>query len=104
MYTELEIDNSCDFDDGGGDKPLIQELDLDDVVSQVPPELVEQEHPTLPESASPEPALNLQEETAEIVFNIGNNFSIINSLLTGINIIGQSRPQADRIPQEGMWM
>ena len=57
MYTELEIDNSCDFDDDGGDEPLIQELDLDDVISQVPPELVEQEHPTLPESASPEPAL-----------------------------------------------
>ena len=103
MYTELEIDNSCDFDDGGGgDESLIQELDLDDVVSQVPPELVEQEHPTLPESASPEPALTLQEETAEIVFNIGNNFS--NSLLTGINIIGRSRPQADRIPWEGVWM
>ena len=99
MYTELEIDNSCDFDDGGGDEPLIQELDLDDVVSQVPPELMEQEHPTLPESTSPtEPALTLQEETAEIVIDTGNNFSKINSLLTGINIIGRSRPQADRIP------
>ena len=53
---------------------MIQELDLDDVVSQVPPEPMEQEHPTPPESASPtEPALTLQEETAEIVFDIGNN-------------------------------
>ena len=87
MYTELEIDNSCDFDDSGGDEPLIQELNLD--VSKVPPELTEQEHPTPPESASPtEPSLTLQEETAEIVFNIGNNFSKINSLLTGINVIG----------------
>ena len=89
MYTELEIDNSCDFDGGGGDEPLIQELDLDAVVNQVPPELIEQEHPTLPESASPtEPALTLQEETAEIVLDIGNNFSKINSLLTGINVMG----------------
>ena len=52
MYTELEIDNSCDLNDDGGDKPLIQELDLDNVVSQVPPELMEQEHSTPPESTS----------------------------------------------------
>lgn len=69
MYTELENDNSCDSDDGGGDEPLIQELDLDDIVDQVPPELLEQQRPTPPESASPtDPASTLQEETAETVF------------------------------------
>ena len=76
MYTELEIDNSCDLDDGGGDEPLIQELDLDHVVSQVPPELMEQEHPTPPESTSPtEPVPTLQEETEETVFDICSNLS-----------------------------
>ena len=76
MYTELEIDNSCDLDDGGGDEPLIQELNLYNVVSQVPPELMEQEHPTPPESTSlKEPVPTLQEERAETVFDIGNNFS-----------------------------
>ena len=75
MFTELEIDNSHGFDDGGGEEPLIQELDLD-VVSQVPPELMEQEHPTPPESASPtEPASTLQKEKAETIFDISNNFS-----------------------------
>ena len=76
MYEVLEIDNSCDFDGGHGDEPLIQELDLYDV-SQVPPELMEQEYPTSPESASPtELAPTVQEETAETVFDVGsNNFS-----------------------------
>jgi hypothetical protein len=75
MYTELENDNSSNFDDGGGDEPLIQELDLDDVVNQVPPELLEQQRPIPPESASPtEPASTLQEETAENVLDIGSNF------------------------------
>ena len=75
MYTELENDNGCNFDDGGCDEPLIQELDLGDV-SQVPPELIEQEHPTPPEPASrTEPASTLPEETAETVFDINNNFS-----------------------------
>ena len=76
MYTELENDNSCNFDNGGCDEPLIQELNLGDVVSQVPPELTEQEHPIPPEPASrTEPASTLQEETAETVFDINNNFS-----------------------------
>ena len=76
MYIELEIDNGCDLDDDGGDEPLIQELDLDNVVSQVPPELMEQEHPTPTESTSlTEPVPTLQEETAETVFDIGSNFS-----------------------------
>ena len=42
MHTELENDNSYDFDDGGDDEPLIDELDLDSVVNQVPQELLEQ--------------------------------------------------------------
>ena len=54
MHTELENDNSRDSDDGD-DEPLIEELDLDSVVSQVPPELLEQ-HPTSPESQNlPQP-------------------------------------------------
>ena len=74
MYTELENDNSCNFDD---DEPLIQELNLGDV-SHVPPELIEQEDPTPPEPASQtEPASTLPEETAETKLTI-----LVNSLLT----------------------
>ncbi|MCG8623671.1 MAG: hypothetical protein MJE68_16970 [Proteobacteria bacterium] len=65
MYTELENDNSCNFDD---DEPLIQELNLGDVISHVPPELIEQEDPTPPEPPSrTEPASTLPEETAETI-------------------------------------
>ena len=76
IYIELEIDNSCDLDDGGGDEPLIQELNLDHVISQVPPKLMEQEHRTPPESASPTvPVPNSTGGNAETIFDIGNNFS-----------------------------
>jgi hypothetical protein len=87
MYTELENDNSCDFDDGGGEEPMIQELDLDAVVNQVQPELLEQQRPTPPESASPtDPASTLQEETAETIFAYAA--ILVNSLITENNIIG----------------
>ena len=48
--------DSFDPDDGGSEEPLIQEPDLDGVLSYVPPELLEPtaEHPlSPPESASP---------------------------------------------------
>ena len=44
QYTEIPNDDSCDSDDGwggGGGEPLIQEPDLDSLVSQVSPELLE---------------------------------------------------------------
>ena len=41
QYTDIPNDDSCDSDDGGGEEPLIQEPDLDNLVSQVPPELLE---------------------------------------------------------------
>ena len=81
QYT-IEIPNdNCDSDDGGGEEPLIQEPDLDILVSQVPPELLEQtpeHHLTPPESAlstdpdttpapPAEPDTTLQEETPHTV-------------------------------------
>lgn len=85
IHTEIP---SYDSDDGGGEEPLIQEPDLDSLVSQVPPELLEVEqtpehHLTPPESASStepdttpsesaspaEPDATPQEETPHTVLN-----------------------------------
>ena len=67
-------------DDGGGEEPLIQDPDLDSLVRQVPPELLDQSPdttPSLPESARQdprttpappeEPDATLQEETPHSV-------------------------------------
>ena len=48
------------YDDGGGEQPLIQDPDLDSLVRQVPPELLDQSPdpgttPSPPESAGPDP-------------------------------------------------
>ena len=49
-------DGGNDDGDNGGNDPLIRELDLDDVVSRVPPELLEPSQPP----AEPEEMTRLQ--------------------------------------------
>ena len=42
--------------DNGDNDPLIRELDLDDLVTRVPPELLERSHPTVdPEQVTADP-------------------------------------------------
>ena len=69
-------DHDDNWDDNG-DEPLIQEVNLENFVQEVPPELQEQE-PT-PNRLTPPPVTTLQQETPQTVPNI---FSIQLSSLT----------------------
>ena len=50
MQADFDDDGGFDCDEEGGDEPLIQELDLECVVSRTPPELLE--HTLLSEAVS----------------------------------------------------
>ena len=52
-------DGGIDDGDNGGNDPLIRELDLDDLVTRVPPELLEPSQPTAePEETTADPTPN----------------------------------------------
>ena len=61
MQTEFDNDGGFDCDEEGGDEPLIQELDLESVVSRMPPELLE--HTPLSELVSSEEPTPMHEST-----------------------------------------
>ena len=75
-------DHDDNWDDNG-DEPLIQEVNLDNLVQVVPLELQEQE-PT-PNRLTPPPVTTLQQETPQTVPNI---FSIQLCSLTKTNSTG----------------
>ena len=54
IHIEIPVDNSCDSDDGEGEEPLIQEPDLESLVSRVSPELLEHtlEHHLTPSASA----------------------------------------------------
>ena len=60
-------DHDDNWDDNG-DEPIIQEVNLENLVQEVPPELQEQE-PT-PNRLTPPPVTTLQQETPQTVPNI----------------------------------
>ena len=90
---EIPNDDNCDSD-GGGEEPLIQEPDLDSLVSQVSPQFLEKtpEHHLIPtESASatehdttpPESTPPTEPDTSpEEVLHTVNSFSRIVHVLT----------------------
>ena len=59
-------DGGIDDGDNGGNDPLIRELDLDDLATRVPPELLERSQPTAePEETTADPTPNPGESPGE---------------------------------------
>ena len=66
MAVGFYDDAGNDDGDNGGNDPLIRELDLDDLVTRVPPELLEPSQPSVePEQTTPDLTPNPGESPGE---------------------------------------
>lgn len=66
-------DDGCDDEDIGGGDPLIRELDLEHLASQVPPDLLQSSQPSLEQDLTasdpdtPTPEVDTQEGEREVL-------------------------------------